>query len=126
MRLFRVLRLLKVLRYTKALDRFKKAFRSIKEELILFLLASGVLIYLASAGIYYFERQAQPEAFESVFHSMWWAIATLTTVGYGDIYPVTVGGRLFTTVILFIGLGVVAVPTGLVASALSEAVEDID
>jgi len=126
MRLFRVLRLLKVLRYTKALDRFKKAFRSIKEELILFLLASGVLIYLASAGIYYFERQAQPEAFESVFHSMWWAIATLTTVGYGDIYPVTVGGRLFTTVILFIGLGVVAVPTGLVASALSEAVEDVD
>jgi len=126
MRLFRVLRLLKVLRYTKALDRFKKAFRSIKEELILFLLASGVLIYLASAGIYYFERQAQPEAFESVFHSMWWAIATLTTVGYGDTYPVTVGGRLFTTVILFIGLGVVAVPTGLVASALSEAVEDVD
>jgi voltage-gated potassium channel len=59
-----------------------------------------------------------------VFHSLWWAIATLTTVGYGDVYPITVGGRIFTFFILIIGLGIVAVPSGLVASALSKARED--
>jgi voltage-gated potassium channel len=51
---------------------------------------------------------------------MWWAVATLTTVGYGDIYPITVGGKIFTSVMLFLGLGVIAVPTGLIASALTK------
>ena len=67
--------------------------------------------------------QAQPEAFASVFHSLWWAVVTLTTVGYGDVYPVTVGGKVFTFFVLIVGLGIVAVPTGLFASALSKARE---
>ncbi len=62
----------------------------------------------------------QPEIFASIFHSLWWAVATLTTVGYGDIYPITTGGKIFTSVMLFIGLGIVAVPTGLIASALTK------
>jgi len=70
-------------------------------------------MFLAGVGIYYFENPAQPEAFRSVFHSLWWALATLTTVGYG--------GRIFTFFVLMIGLGVVAVPAGVVASALGEA-----
>ena len=53
---------------------------------------------------------------------MWWAVATLTTVGYGDVYPITVGGKIFTTFIVFIGMGLVAVPTGLLASALSKTI----
>ena len=68
---------------------------------------------------YHFEHAAQPEHFQSIFDSLWWAVSTLTTVGYGDIYPVTLGGRLFTFVVLMLGLGVVAVPTGIIASALS-------
>lgn len=72
-------------------------------------------------GLYFFENSTQPEKFKSVFHSLWWAVATLTTVGYGDIYPVTVGGKLFTFVILLAGLGIVAVPAGLVSAALAEA-----
>lgn len=67
-----------------------------KEELILFFIATLFIIYIAAVGIYYFENAAQPENFKSVFHSLWWAVATLTTVGYGDIYPITVGGRFFT------------------------------
>ncbi len=74
-------------------------------------------------GIYYFEHQAQPEEFASIFHSLWWAVATLTTVGYGDVYPITTGGRIFTFVVLLIGLGIVAVPAGLLASALAKARE---
>jgi voltage-gated potassium channel len=75
-------------------------------------------------GIYYFENAAQPEAFKSIFHSFWWAIVTLTTVGYGDVYPITLGGKIFTSIIVLIGLGIVAVPTGLIASALTRTIKD--
>ena len=60
------------------------------------MLVTLLLLYFSAVGIYYFERDAQPEAFASVFHSLWWAVVTLTTVGYGDVYPVTTGGRSFT------------------------------
>ena len=119
-RLLRLFRVFKILRYSKAIQRFVTAFLSIKEELILFFFLSMFLLFLSSVGIYYFENPAQPEVFQSIFHSMWWAVATLTTVGYGDIYPVTVGGKVFTSFMLFIGLGIVAVPTGLIASALTK------
>lgn len=123
LRAFRMLRLfqtLKLLRYNKAMHRFSKAFTIAREELVLFCAVTLVLLYLSAVGIYYFENEAQPEAYESVFHSLWWAVATLTTVGYGDVYPITLWGRLFTFVILMIGLGIVAVPAGLLASALSK------
>ena len=121
LRFLRLLRLLKLARYSAAVRRFHKAFYLVREELALYFTFSCLLMYLAGVGIYYFERTAQPETFASVFHSLWWALETLTTVGYGDIYPVTIGGKLFTFFVLMIGLGVVAVPAGLVASALSEA-----
>lgn len=120
-RLLRLIRILKLTRYSAATQRFYRAFVIAKEELILFLFTSIIILYLASVGIYYFESQAQPEAFASVFHSMWWAVATLTTVGYGDIYPITVGGKIFTFFILIVGLGIVSIPAGLIASALSKA-----
>ena len=84
---------------------------------------SCIILYLSAAGIFFFENKAQPEVFTSIFHSLWWAVSTLTTVGYGDIYPITVGGKIFTFFILMIGLGIVAVPTGLLSSALSKARE---
>lgn len=119
-RLLRLFRMLKIVRYSKAIQRFKKAFLLIKSELVVFLVTTLLLIFTASVGIYYFENPVQPDTFSSVFSSMWWAIATLTTVGYGDIYPITIGGKIFTFIILMIGLGIVAVPTGLIASALSK------
>jgi len=120
-RMLRLIRILKLARYSTALRRMHRAILIAKEELVLFFLVTISLLYLAAVGIYVFENEAQPEAFKSVFHSLWWAVTTLTTVGYGDIYPVTVGGRIFTFIILLIGLGVVSVPAGIFASALSKA-----
>ncbi len=123
-RLFRLVRILKLLKYSDALRRFHQALIIIKEELILFSFFSAIVLYLSAVGIYYFEHVAQPDRFKSIFHSLWWAVTTLTTVGYGDMYPVTFGGRLFTFCVLIIGLGIVAVPTGLISSALSRVREE--
>ncbi|MDA0591290.1 MAG: ion transporter [Planctomycetota bacterium] len=122
-RLLRLFRTLKILRYSKAIRRFHRAFLIAREEFVLFISLTLLLLYFSAVGIYYFERDAQPQAFTSVFHSLWWAVTTLTTVGYGDVYPVTLGGRMFTVLVLFVGLGLVSVPAGLVASAISKARE---
>ena len=126
-RLFRIFTILKLARYSGAMARFGKAIALAKEEIVLFSAVTVILLYLSAVGIYYFEHAAQPEAFPSIVHSLtWWATATLTTVGYGDVYPVTAGGKLFTFVILMCGLGIVAVPAGLVAAALSKVRQNED
>lgn len=122
LRMLRLVRLLKLARYTIALDRLAGALGRVRAELTVFLILTLILLYIAAAGIYLFEHEAQPEAFASIPHSFWWAVATLTTVGYGDVYPVTLGGRLFTIFVLMLGLGIVAVPTGLIATALAQEV----
>ena len=123
-RLFRLFRLFKLVRYNSAIKKFSKALKNAKEELLLFVFVTVIILYLSAVGIYYFENKVQPENFSSVFDSLWWAVATLTTVGYGDVYPITVGGRVFTFIILMIGLGIVAIPTGIISSALTQSVEE--
>ena len=78
------------------------------------------MLYVSSVGIYYFENEAQPDQFKSVFHSMWWAVATLTTVGYGDVTPITAMGKIFGALITIIGIGTVALPSGILASGFSD------
>jgi voltage-gated potassium channel len=119
LRLIKLVRLLKLARYGGAMDRLDAAFRMIRPELGVFLVIASIVLYLCAAGIYLFEHEAQPEKFESIPHSLWWAVATLTTVGYGDVYPITAGGRIFTGLVLIVGLGVIAVPVGLISAALS-------
>ena len=118
-RLFRLFRIFKAFRYNQAILRLKQAILDVKEELILFLVVAGLLLYVSAVGIYYCEHQAQPEQFKSIFHSLWWSVVTLTTIGYGDMYPITVAGKIFASIVSLIGIGVIAVPTGLLASSLS-------
>ncbi len=120
LRLFRVIRILKLTRFSKAAERIRIVFKEVRAELSLFLVMSLFVVYLSSVGIYYFESTAQPEVFSSIFHALWWSVVTLTTVGYGDIYPITAGGKVFTVIVLMVGLGMIAVPTGLITSALSD------
>ena len=120
-RMLRLFRAFKLIRYSKAIQRFHRAFMIVREEIALFLFVTILLLFFSAVGIYYFENEAQSDSFSSVFHSLWWAVATLTTVGYGDVYPITTGGKVFTFFILMIGLGIVAVPAGMFASALSKA-----
>lgn len=121
LRLVRLLRLFKLARYNSAVRRLHLALKIAWEELVLFTAIAVILLFVAAAGVYEFEHEAQPEAFASIFHALWWAVATLTTVGYGDVYPITAGGRVFTFAVLLVGLGVVAAPTAMVASALTQA-----
>ncbi len=120
-RVFTIFKSLHLIRYNKALNRFRIAASIVKEEMILFLLITLIFIFLAASGIYYFEHEAQPKLFPSVIHSIWWAIVTLTTVGYGDVYPITAGGKIFTFFMLMIGIAVITIPAGLLASAFTKA-----
>lgn len=120
-RLLRILRLLKLFKANRALDRISKALNKAKAEFAIFFFIACVALYLAAVGIYHFEHEAQPDGFSSIPESLWWAIATFTTVGYGDVYPITAGGRIFTGLVMLIGIGIIAVPAGLVTAALTEA-----
>ncbi|NRA51391.1 MAG: ion transporter [Phaeodactylibacter sp.] len=120
LRLFRLLRLFKISRYTKALHHISKVFQDKKEELGISLTFTTLLLLLASTLMYFAEHEAQPEVFSSIPETMWWGIATLTTVGYGDVYPVTALGKLLGGIIPVIGIGLFALPTGILASGFSE------
>ena len=118
--LLRLLRVFKLVRYARSLDHFIRAWRMVREDVQTFAVIVALFIYLSALGIWHFEHQAQPEKYTTVFDALWWAVITLTTVGYGDVYPVTTGGRLLTMGLVLLGLGLVAVPSGLLASAFQE------
>lgn len=119
LRLLRLIRILKMVRYNKAINRFGRALAETKEELVIFTFAAFIMLFLSSVGIYHFEHEAQPNSYRTIFDCLWWSVATLTTVGYGDIYPITVGGKIFTFCILLLGLGLIAVPASIMASSLA-------
>ncbi len=121
LRFLRIFRIFKATRFILAVDRLTEALNEIRRELLALVILSLMLVYLAACGIHYFEREKQPEQFGTILDSMWWAIVTLTTVGYGDVYPETPGGKFFTALVTLIGVGLVAIPSGLLASVLTEA-----
>lgn len=123
LRFLRVVRLLRVFKLTRYSSSMQVLLNVLKAEASSFMAAFFILFVLlivASSGIYLIEHDIQPEAFGSIPSSMWWAMATLTTVGYGDVTPITAGGRFFGGCITLVGMGMVALPAGILASAFSD------
>lgn len=123
-RVFRLLRLFKVNRYTRALSTIGAVFKQKASQLISSMLVVALLMIIASVLMYNVEHDVQPEVFDNALSGLWWAIATLTTVGYGDIYPVTAMGKVLSSIIALLGIGLVAVPTGIITAGFSEQIEE--
>ncbi|HEY8945665.1 MAG TPA: ion transporter [Polyangiaceae bacterium] len=122
-RLMRILRVLKLTRYSRAMKSLRAAVVSKKEELAVTGFGVIILLVLASSVLYLAERDAQPEAFGSIPAAAWWAVTTLTTVGYGDVSPITVGGKVAAGLVAIIGIGLFALPAGILGSALVDQVK---
>ena len=120
LRLFRLTRIFKFGRDSNSLKLFTKALVSVKEQLLFTLFLSALTILFSASAIYYLENEAQPDKFSSITESVWWATISLATVGYGDVYPITVGGKIFATIISLVGIGVVAIPTGVISASFVE------
>jgi voltage-gated potassium channel len=120
LRVVRLLRIFKLTRYSGAMNILLSVLKEEASSLFAALFILLVLLMLASSGIYLIEHQIQPDAFGSIPDSMWWAMATLTTVGYGDVTPITPMGKFFGGCITVIGMGMVALPAGILASAFSD------
>lgn len=124
LRLFRIFRLAKVGRYYGSLNLIRNVIVTRKEELILSVFMMLMLLLISSSIMYFAENTVQPDAFSSIPASAWWAVAALTTVGYGDVYPITAIGKLMGSLIAMIGVGMFALPTGILASGFVEEIEN--
>lgn len=120
MRVMRIARVAKLGRYSESFQMLLRVVQSKREPLLSSLLILLILAVVSATLMFYAEHEAQPKAFSSIPAAMWWAIATLTTIGYGDIYPVTVVGKLMTSVIAVLGIGMFALPTGILGSGFIE------
>ena len=120
LRALRMLRLLKFSRYFKVMNILLGVIKEERQSFLASMFLLSIAMLLASTGIYIVEQDAQPDKFGSIPEAMWWAVATLTTVGYGDVTPITPAGKLFGAIITIIGIGVVALPSGILASGFSD------
>jgi voltage-gated potassium channel len=120
LRVGRLFRVLKLGRYSESLNRIGRVVKSKRADLAASVFFIVVLIVIASSLMYHAEFEAQPDKFASIPATMWWAVSALTSVGYGDIYPVTGWGKLLASVIAILGIGLFALPTGILASGFAE------
>ena len=125
LRLFRLTRIFKLGRDSNSLKLFVKALKGVSNELKFTLFLSALAILFSASAIYYLEHEAQPDKFSSITESIWWATVSLATVGYGDVYPVTAGGKIFASIISLIGIGIVAIPTGIISASFVEEIHSM-
>lgn len=123
LRLFRLLRVLKLVRHNESLARLGRVMKAVRSALLTTLFLTLLIVVITSIFMYNIEHDAQPEAFPNVIATFWWAITTLTTVGYGDIFPVTAMGKLFSALLSVLGIGIIAIPTGLISAAYLREIE---
>lgn len=124
LRTVRILRLFKVNRYSAALKTLGKVIQKSKAELITTLFLTLLMLFISGVLMYYVEGTAQPKSFPNILSSLWWALSTLTTVGYGDVYPITDFGKLLAGFISLLGIGVVALPTGIISSGFMDEINN--
>ncbi len=124
LRVLRIFRLFKINRYTTALSSIALVFKRKAAPLLSSMFVVLLLMIIASVLMYSVEGTAQPNKFENAFSGLWWSIATLTTVGYGDIYPITTIGKILSAIIAMLGIGMVAVPTGIISAGFMECIQD--
>lgn len=124
LRLIRLFRLLKLARYSKAMQSFSVVIHEKKEKLVLAFSSNILLLVLASSVMYYIENPHQPEAFSSIPRAFWWGVATLTTVGYGDVHPITPLGQFVGAIVAMLGIGLFALPASILASGFIEQADD--
>ena len=122
LRMFRLFRLFKLARYSESLMSMRNVLMERREDLWISLATILFLLVFASSGMYFIENSAQPNQFSSIPAAMWWGVATLTTVGYGDVAPITPLGKLLGAVIAILGIGMFALPAGILASGFGEEV----
>jgi voltage-gated potassium channel len=122
LRSMRLLRLIKLGRYSIALQSLSHVVHAKRFELLSLLGLLALMLVVASAVVFHLEHEAQPERFSSIPAAMWWAIVTLTTVGYGDLAPVTAGGRIVAAFVAMLGIAIIALPTGILAAGYSDEV----
>ncbi len=125
-RLFRLFRIFKIGRYSQSLTRLSNVIKSKKEELVITLFSAVVLLIIASSVMYFVEKEAQPDVFGSIPDAMWWGAVTLTTVGYGDVYPITLLGKIISAFIAVLGIGLFALPAGIIASGFASELQKKD
>lgn len=123
LRLLRLFRIAKILRYYSRLNLIRRVFDAKKEELIITSILIVLLLVVSSSVLFYCENPVQPDVFSSIPATMWWAVTTFTTVGYGDIYPVTLLGKLFAGIVAILGIGMFALPTGILSAGFVEEVQ---
>ena len=124
LRMFRLLRVLKLGRYVDALKIVGKVIRQSASQLLISVVLCLFVMLFSAIVMYAVENPVQPEKFPNVIASLWWAICTLTTVGYGDVYPVTAAGRLLASLISLIGIGIIAIPTGIIAAGFTSVINE--
>lgn len=123
MRLIRLFRLFKLGRYTESVQQFGRVLKAKRAELLMAVFIIFILLIVSSSMLFYVEHAAQPDKFSSIPEAMWWGVVTLTTVGYGDIYPITGFGKLLGAIISLLGIGLFALPTGLISAGFIEEIQ---
>ena len=126
LRIFRLFRIFKLNRHNGAIQLLANILTEKKNEISITLFMNIILLLMSSTIMYNLENEVQPDKFPNIVETFWWAIATLTTVGYGDVFPVTAWGKLMSGVIATLGIGMVALPTGIISAGFIEKIQDKD
>ena len=123
-RLMRIFRVLKLGRYNRAMRTIGMALKRTGPEIGVVFLGAGIMIVISAMALYYAEHDAQPQVYSSIPASLWWAVTTLTTVGYGDVSPITPTGKIVAAVVMLTGIGLIALPTSLISGAMTDILQE--